>query len=53
MNAVSMTYVLQAPEDFKLTTSFTYPVGITFVMICLFALLFKAGIIEKAKVVVE
>ena len=53
MSAVSMTYILQAPEGFKLPTSISYPVGIALAMICLFAFLFKAGIIGKAKVVVE
>ena len=53
MSAVSMTYILQAPEGFKLSTSISYPVGIAFAMICLFAFLFKAGVIGKAKVVVE
>jgi len=53
MSAVSMTYILQAPEGFKLPTSFSYPVGIAFALVCLFAFLFKAGIIGRAKVAVE
>ena len=53
MSAVSMTYILQAPEGFSLPTTISYPVGIAFALICLFAFMFKAGIIGKAKVVVE
>ena len=53
MSAVTMTYILQAPEGFKLPTSISYPVGITFALVCLFTFLFKAGIIGKAKVVTE
>ena len=53
MSAVSMTYILQAPEGFSLPTTISYPVGIAFALICLFAFLFKAGVIGKTKVVVE
>lgn len=35
MSAVSMTYILQAPEGFKLSTSIAYPVGIVFAVACL------------------
>ncbi len=35
MSAVSMTYILQASEGFKLSTSIAYPVGIVFAAACL------------------
>lgn len=35
MSAVSMTYILQAPEGFKLSTSIAYPVGLVFAAACL------------------
>lgn len=34
MSAVSVTYILQAPEGFKLSTSVSYPVGIIGALIC-------------------
>ncbi len=37
MSAVSLTYILMAPEGFKLTAKVSYPVGIVFA-VCLFAL---------------
>jgi len=35
MSAVSMTYILMAPEGFKLSTKIAYPVGIAFAVACL------------------
>lgn len=35
MSAVSMTYILMAPEGFKLPTSISYPIGIIFALACL------------------
>ncbi len=35
MSAVSMIYILMAPEGFKLSTSISYPVGIAFATVCL------------------
>jgi len=35
MSAVSMTYILMAPEGFQLPTSIAYPVGIAFAVLCL------------------
>ena len=37
MSGVSMTYILMAPEGFKLPTSIAYPVGIAFAALCLIA----------------
>ncbi|WP_033171337.1 carbon starvation protein A [Selenomonas sp. ND2010] len=34
MSAVTFTYILQAPEGFKLATSITYPAGIIFAIVC-------------------
>ncbi|TYZ20331.1 carbon starvation CstA family protein [Selenomonas ruminis] len=34
MSAVTFTYILQAPEGFKLATSVTYPAGIIFAIVC-------------------
>ena len=35
MSAVCMTYILQAPEGFGLSTTIAYPAGIAFAGICL------------------
>jgi len=35
MSAVSMTYILMAPEGFKLPTKISYPIGIAFAIGCL------------------
>lgn len=35
MSAVSMTYILMAPEGFKLSSAISYPVGIIFAVACL------------------
>ena len=35
MSAVSMTYILMAPEGFKLSTKISYPIGIAFAAGCL------------------
>lgn len=35
MSAVSCTYILQAPEGFKLSTAISYPVGLVFAIGCL------------------
>lgn len=37
MSAVSMTYILMAPEGFQLSTSISYPIGIAFAAGCLLA----------------
>ena len=50
MSAVSMTYILQAPEGFQLSTAISYPVGLAFAAGCLLLFLFKAGIIGSTKV---
>ncbi|RKD31561.1 carbon starvation CstA family protein [Thermohalobacter berrensis] len=41
MTAVSVTYILQAPEGFKLSTSVSYPVGIIVALIALVTFLAK------------
>ena len=41
MSAVSMTYILQAPEGFRLATSIAYPVGIVFALACLALFIFQ------------
>ena len=35
MSAVSITYILMAPEGFKLPTKIAYPIGIAFAVVCL------------------
>ena len=35
MSAVSLTYILMAPEGFKLSSSIAYPAGIIFAALCL------------------
>ena len=35
MSAVSLTYILMAPEGFKLSSKISYPAGIIFAVICL------------------
>lgn len=35
MSAVSLTYILMAPEGFKLSSKISYPAGIVFAVICL------------------
>ena len=45
-----MTYILQAPEGFQLSTAISYPVGLAFAAGCLLLFLFKAGIIGSTKV---
>ncbi len=49
MSAVSVTYILQAPEGFKLATSISYPVGIVAALSFLALFLFST---KKAKVAV-
>lgn len=34
MSAVSCTYILQAPEGFRLSTAISYPAGICFAVVC-------------------
>ena len=41
MTAVSVTYIIQAPEGFQLSTSISYPVGITVALAALFIFLSK------------
>lgn len=48
MSAVSMTYILMAPEGFKLSTSIAYPAGIIFAVIC-FGLFYKVTFIDEKK----
>jgi len=50
MSAVSMTYILQAPEGFQLSTAISYPIGLAFAAGLLLLFLFKAGIIGTPKV---
>ncbi|AGT44158.1 carbon starvation protein A [Treponema pedis] len=40
MSAVSMTYILMAPEGFRLPTHISYPIGIAFAIICLAVFIF-------------
>lgn len=35
MSAVSLTYILMAPEGFKLSSAIAYPIGIAFAAVCL------------------
>ncbi len=46
MSAVSCTYILMAPEGFKLSAAISYPAGIAFAVICLG--LFIVKIMKKA-----
>ena len=46
MAAVTLTYILQAPEGLKLTTDVSYPSGIVFAVICL-ALFLKSTIMGR------
>lgn len=48
MSAVSMTYILMAPEGFKLSSSVAYPVGIIFAAAC-FGLFYKVTFIDEKK----
>ena len=47
MSAVTSTYILQAPEGFKLATSITYPAGIVFAILCLI-LFARSTVLKKA-----
>ncbi len=49
MSAVSCTYILMAPEGFKLSTAIAYPVGIVFALGCLGLFLFKTVFNKSAK----
>lgn len=42
MTAVSFTYILQAPEGFKLSTSISYPLGLAFTVIIVALFAYKA-----------
>lgn len=46
MSAVSVTYILMAPEGFKLSTSIAYPVGLAFAAGC-FGLFLKSTYLSK------
>ncbi len=46
MSAVSCTYILMAPEGFKLSTAIAYPVGIVFAIACL-GIFLKTTIMKK------
>ena len=50
MSAVCVTYILQAPEGFKLSTSISYPVGIAAAVILLGIFLFKTSKMKDADV---
>lgn len=51
MTAVSVTYILQAPEGFKLATSISYPVGVTVALALLVGfLLFGKNLPDKTKI---
>jgi carbon starvation protein CstA len=47
MSAVSLTYILMAPEGFKLSSAIGYPAGITFA-VCLFVLYLILSLRKKA-----
>lgn len=49
MSAVSCTYILQAPEGFKLATSISYPIGIVFAAACLGIFLWRTVFNKNAK----
>lgn len=51
MSAVSMTYILQAPEGFRLPTTISYPAGIVFAIVCLGLFLYKSGVFSAKPVV--
>ncbi|MDA3732942.1 carbon starvation protein A [Niameybacter massiliensis] len=46
MSAVSCTYILQAPEGFKLSTAISYPVGAIFAIVCL-GIFLKTTVLRK------
>jgi len=48
MSAVSVTYILQAAEGFKLSTSISYPAGIAFAAVCFGLYMFKVGLKKEA-----
>ncbi|HEY8362747.1 MAG TPA: carbon starvation protein A, partial [Tissierellaceae bacterium] len=48
MTAVSATYILQAPEGFKLSTSIAYPVGAVVAIGAIAFFLVKANAMKKA-----
>lgn len=48
MSAVSCTYILMAPEGFKLPASVSYPIGIVFALGC-FALFMLVGRNQKVE----
>ena len=51
MTAVSVTYILQAPEGFSLATSISYPVGVAVALALLVGfLLFGKGLPDKSKI---
>lgn len=52
MSAVSCTYILQAPEGFKLSTSISYPVGIAFAVVLL-GIYLKTTVLNKNAVQTE
>ena len=43
---VTFTYILQAPEGFKLPTDITYPAGFVFAAVCVILFL-RATIMKK------
>ena len=45
MSAVSCTYILMAPEGFKLSAAISYPAGIIFAALCF--ILFMVKIMNK------
>lgn len=50
MSAVSCTYILMAPEGFKLSAAISYPAGIAFAIVCLGLFMVK---VKKATPVME
>lgn len=50
MSGVSMTYILMAPEGFKLSSAIAYPAGIVFALVCL-GLFLKASVLKKDQTV--
>ena len=47
MTAVSVTYIMVAPEGFRLSTSLSYPVGIVAAVLCFILFWYKTFIVHK------
>ena len=50
MSAVSVTYILQAEEGFRLSTSIAYPVGLVCAGLCLGIFVWRTLIVHKGDV---